>query len=97
MLQDRRKSRRHAAHGFVQIQNELGQRPQDCRLTDISDGGVRLYAENIEIADQFLLWLPGTSQTRRQCRVAWRLGHEVGAEFIDAPQPNFARKMAGGR
>jgi hypothetical protein len=40
--------------------------------------------------------LIGVDGGRRDCRVAWRLGHEVGAEFIDHPQSGFARKMAGG-
>jgi hypothetical protein len=34
---------------------------------------------------------------RRECRVAWRLGHEIGAEFTDRFTPGFARAVTGRR
>lgn len=94
MLQDKRRSQRYAVSGFVQIQDTIGSPPRECRLTDISDGGVRLYADRLNVADDFVLWLPG-GKPRRRCRVIWRLGPEIGAEFIDAPEQNFAHRVAG--
>jgi hypothetical protein len=29
----------------------------------------------------------------RECRVIWRLGCEVGAEFIDRSEAGYARKL----
>jgi hypothetical protein len=84
---------RHTMRGVAKIQTRAGALARDCLITDISDGGVRLYAEDGEIADRFTLWLTGG--VRRECRVAWRLGHEVGAEFTDNAQGGFARRLAG--
>jgi hypothetical protein len=54
---------------------------------------VRLHSE-VDVPDEFILVLPAG---RRDCRVVWRLGHEVGAEFIDAAVPGFARRVTDGR
>ncbi len=93
-VQERRKSTRYAANGIVQVQDATGGALHDCRLTDVSDGGVRLYAERVVVPDDFVLWLSGEATQRRRCRVAWRLGHEVGAEFIDDSRQDFGRRVA---
>jgi len=52
-------------------------------VTDISDAGARLYSE-IEMPPTFTLSVFGDGvQVRRECRVVWRLGGELGVEFID--------------
>lgn len=52
-------------------------------VTDISEAGARLYSE-IEMPPTFTLALSGEGvQVRRECRVVWRLGGELGVEFID--------------
>ena len=52
-------------------------------ITDISDGGARLYSET-EMPQKFTLSVSGEgAHTRRECRVVWRLGGEFGVEFID--------------
>ena len=56
---------------------------------------MRLHTEGMDVPDEFTLVLTGNGG-RRDCRVAWRLGHEMGAQFVDRPQSGFARKMAGG-
>lgn len=93
-VQDRRKTTRYAANGVVQVQDAIGGALYDCRLTDISNGGVRLYAERLFVPDDFVLWMTGEATQRRRCRVVWRLGHEVGAQFIDRSQADFARHVA---
>ena len=92
---NRRHSERHAMRGLAKIQLGTGSFPRDCWITDISDGGVRLHVE-FEVPDEFVLVLPGPNG-RRECRVAWRLGHELGAQFIDQFAPDFARQAAGRR
>ncbi len=94
MVSDRRRTVRYAANGIVHVQGLLGGPLRDCRLTDISDGGVRLYAEGLNVPDEFTLWLSADSTQRRRCRVVWRLGHEVGAAFSDQPQEDFGRQTA---
>ena len=91
--ENRRRSERLAMRGLAKIQTATGSLPRDCWISDISDGGVRLHAE-IDVPEEFILVLPAG---RRDCRVVWRLGHEIGAEFIDAVAPGFARQVAGGK
>jgi PilZ domain len=91
--QERRNSERHTVRGPAKIQFGTGALPRDCWISDVSDGGVRLHAEGVDVPDQFMLLLPAGG--RRECRVVWRLGHEVGAEFLDVSQPGFGRRTAG--
>jgi PilZ domain len=91
--EDRRRTERHAVRGLAKIQTGTGSLPRDCWITDMSDGGVRLHSERNDVPDEFILVLPGMHE-RRECRVAWRLGHEIGAQFIDGVTPGFARKIA---
>ena len=92
---ERRRSERHAMRGPAQLLFGTGSLPRDCWISDISDGGVRLHAEGVAVPDEFILLLAGRT-LRRECRVAWRLGHEVGAEFLDLTDSGFARRVAGG-
>ena len=70
----------HSLNRVAKIQS-AGSLPRDCLVTDISDGGARLYAEGIVVPDQFVLLLTGSQVVRRECRVVWRLGNEIGVEF----------------
>jgi PilZ domain-containing protein len=97
MLRDigeRRGTRRHALSRIGKIQYGTGTLPRDCLITDVSDGGVRLHAEGLEVPQQFTLWFSGGAAERRECNVVWRLGHEIGAEFIDTTREGFARRLA---
>ena len=94
--EDRRRSERHATRGLAKIQTGTGSLPRDCWVSDISDGGVRLHSERMDVPDEFTLVLPGVNG-RRECRVVWRLGNEIGAEFIDRIAPGFAQQVAGRR
>ena len=50
-------------------------------ITDVSDGGVKIIAEYPEIPSEFtVIFSAGRS---RACRLAWRIGHEFGAQFVD--------------
>jgi len=55
--------------------------PRDCTITDISAGGVKVIAEHVDIPSDFTIIF---SEGRpRQCRLAWRIGCEFGAQFTD--------------
>ena len=57
--------------------------PRDCMITDMSERGARLYSE-IEMPQTFTLAISGEgNHDRRECRVVWRLGGELGVEFTD--------------
>jgi hypothetical protein len=47
----------------------------------MSDGGVKVIAEYLDIPPEFTIIL--SASRPRQCRLAWRIGHEFGAQFVD--------------
>ena len=54
----------------------------ECTITDFSEGGARLFVPDIQLPDQFVLAITGDTLTREECRVAWRLGGEMGVQFV---------------
>jgi hypothetical protein len=55
--------------------------PRDCTITDISSGGVKVIADYVEIPPEFTIIF--SQGQPRQCRLAWRIGCELGAQFLD--------------
>jgi hypothetical protein len=84
-MQEKRKSKRQPISRYAKLHLPGGSLPRDCLVTDISDGGVRLHVEGVDVPDQFVVVLSfgDGKPTSRDCRVVWRLGHEVGAKFTD--------------
>jgi hypothetical protein len=82
VLNERRRIRRHIINRVAQYHSGLGALPRACLVTDISEGGARLYSDT-PMPDVFTLTLAGERAETRECRVAWRLGGEVGVEFTD--------------
>lgn len=102
MLKERRQSQRRVINRVAKFQSGIGSLPRDCMITDISERGARLYCE-IEMPETFTLSTSGNGeQLRRECRVVWRLGGEIGVEFIGRTQrlrpgaPSDDRLSAGG-
>ena len=91
--ENRRRSERLSVRGLAKILPGTGSLPRDCWISDVSDGGVRLHSE-MDVPDDFILILPGHQGGRRECKVVWRLGHEIGAEFADNLAAGFARRIA---
>ncbi len=81
LFADRRKSERRTYNGGAKLHYGVGTLPRDCTIIDISDGGARILAENLEVPAEFTVIFP--TGISRQCRLAWRIGCEFGAEFID--------------
>ena len=86
MTKDRRWSARQSTNNQAKFQASLDALPRDCLVTDISDGGVRLHVDGYDVPDEFLLMVAGAGGQQRACRVIWRLGCEVGAEFVESPR-----------
>jgi hypothetical protein len=81
MLVNRRRSERRMCRRVAKIQFGTGSLPRDCMITDVSDGGVKVIAEYLDVPSGFTIIL---SEGRlRQCRLAWRIGCELGAQFVD--------------
>jgi hypothetical protein len=81
MLQNRRKSERLLCTRAAKIQFGSNSLPRDCTITDVSDGGVKVIAEYLDIPSEFTIIF--SAGRPRQCRLAWRIGCELGAEFVD--------------
>jgi len=81
MLANRRRSERRLCNSLAKIQFGTGTLPRDCMVADISDGGVKVVADYVEIPSEFTITL--SAGRPRQCRLAWRIGCEFGAEFVD--------------
>ena len=84
MPQDRRKTQRQIVNRAAKIQSHDGAFAQGCLVTDMSDGGVRLFVEDVAVPDDFVLFFDDVGGTVRKCRLVWRLDSEIGAEFVDA-------------
>ncbi len=91
MREDRRKTPRQVISRIAKIVVSDEASPRDCLITDMSDGGVRLHVEGVEVPEQFSLIVQATPPVRRQCSVIWRLGYEVGAKFVVAPEAHPLR------
>ena len=81
MLANRRSSERRQCRRGAKIQFGTGSLPRDCLITDVSAGGVKIIAEHLEIPSEFTIIL--SDGRPRQCRLAWRIGCEFGAQFVD--------------
>jgi hypothetical protein len=81
MLVNRRRSERRECKRVAKIQFGTGSLPRDCMITDLSNGGAKIIAEYLDIPAQFTIIF--STGNPRQCRLAWRIGCELGAEFID--------------
>jgi hypothetical protein len=86
MLGERRKHPRFAINRIAKFQADLGSLPRDCMITDLSQIGARLYVDGVEVPDKFHLMVSGDRGYRRECRVVWRLGGEIGVTFVSAPE-----------
>lgn len=69
---------------MAEFQAGLGSLPRTCMVTDMSDTGARLFTEIVDIPKQFTLAVTGDGgRVQHECRVIWRLGGELGVEFVD--------------
>jgi len=82
LLKERRKTPRRAINRVAQYYTGAGALPRSCYITDMSDTGARLYCE-AGMPDSFILSVfDDGGEMRRDCRVVWRLGGELGIEFV---------------
>lgn len=80
--EDRRAPReRLGTKAWIRFDDGFSVRP--CVLADYSGKGVRLLVQEPHtVAAQFSLLLKRDANPGRRCRVKWRRGAEIGAEFI---------------
>ena len=81
MLANRRKSERRECRRVAKIQFGTGSLPRDCMITDMSAGGLEVVADYPDIPPEFTIIL--STGNPRQCKLAWRIGCEFGAQFVE--------------
>ena len=82
MPAERRQHPRHTINRIAKFQADAYSLPRDCMITDMSKQGARLFADGVEVPDQFDLLISGDKGVRRGCQVVWRLGGEIGVAFV---------------
>jgi hypothetical protein len=85
MLGDRRRHPRQRISRIAKFQPEPYALPRYVLITDISPAGARLFANAFDVPDRFHLAITGEGGGRRECKVVWRLGGEIGVAFLDKP------------
>jgi len=90
----RRRSARRRHCRAAKIQLGGGTVARDCLVINISDAGVRLNVDGLDVPDEFVLLLSNDGVIQEStCKVVWRFGHEVGAKFVSAVRrPGFAEQ-----
>jgi methyl-accepting chemotaxis protein len=91
MRQDKRKARRRIIHHTASILLESDQ-VLTCSILDVSESGARLESEQPDaLPDRFGILLSNNGQPRRDCRVIWRDGRQIGVTFENRqPAERFA-------
>jgi len=84
VAKERRGTQRRLINRVAQYHCGAGTLLRSCMVTNISETGARLYSET-EMPDSFTLTMSGDDgDIRRDCRVVWRLGGELGVEFVES-------------
>jgi hypothetical protein len=84
---ERRAIPRCPVERLAKIKLGVGTPSLHCRVSDISEGGVRINAtfNGFEVPNEFVLLLSGDGPAREGTyRVIWRRGPEVGAKLVRA-------------
>jgi PilZ domain len=79
----RRREVRQRCYRPAKIRLAAGARACDCLIIDMSDGGVRLNVEGLNVPDEFVLLISSKGKVEeRAYKVVWRFGNELGAQFV---------------
>ena len=85
MRKELRKTPRAAVGSKAWIRFDDGFSVRACRLVDLSGTGIRIVVDAPrDVADRFSLLLSRDAAPGRRCRIKWRKGSEIGAEFVGA-------------
>jgi PilZ domain len=83
MRKDSRTAPREDTGTKAWIRFDDGFSVRACRLIELSSSGIRIVVEAPhDVADRFSLLLARDAAPGRRCRVKWRHGSEIGAEFV---------------
>jgi hypothetical protein len=83
MRKELRGAARERKGTTVWIRFDDGFSVRACRLIDLSGTGARIMVDAPhDVAARFSLLLTRDAAPGRRCRIKWRRGSEIGAEFI---------------
>jgi hypothetical protein len=83
MRKELRKALRSPVGSKVWIRFDDGFSVRECRLVDMSSSGIRIQVvAPYDVAMQFSLLMTRDASPGRRCRIKWRRGREIGAEFV---------------
>jgi|SoiMethySBSTD1v2_1073268.scaffolds.fasta_scaffold614670_2 hypothetical protein len=82
MFGERRLHQRVTINRVARIHADRVGLTYECTITDLSEGGARLFVADVEIPEQFFLHISGDKPMREECKVVWRLGGEMGVRFV---------------
>lgn len=85
MRKDPRTTPRQEMGSKAWIRFDDGFSVRACRVLDLSNTGARIMVDAPhDVADHFSLLLSRHAAPGRRCRIKWRNGSEIGAEFVGA-------------
>lgn len=90
---ERRRTRREAVSRLVTIEPSPNVPGHEGLVTNLSKGGARLFVQDLALPDTFAIVFTDTHE-RRECRTIWRIGPEMGVEFLATPPKPRVRKLA---
>jgi len=80
---NQRKHRRQPLHYQAWIVLGRDQPHHKCMLSDVSKTGAKIKVEgDLEPPPEFVLLLAEGGSSRRNCRIVWRDGADLGIEFL---------------
>jgi PilZ domain len=83
----RRREARQRCYRPAKIRLAAGARACDCLIIDMSDGGVRLNVEGLNVPDEFVLLISNNGRLQESTyKAVWRFGNELGAQFVSGAQ-----------
>ena len=90
----RRREARQRYYHQAKIKLAAGARACDCTVVDMSDGGVRLNVEGLNVPDEFVLLISNKGKVEESAyKVVWRFGNELGATLVSGvSRPGIAER-----
>ena len=90
----RRREARQRYYRPGKIRLAAGARSCDCTVVDISDRGVRLNVEGLDVPDEFVLLISNKGKIEESAyKVVWRFGNELGAKLVsDVDRPRLVER-----
>jgi hypothetical protein len=83
-IDEKRRSPRQRLGRLATIKLGAGLPPRYVLVTNVSEDGVRLFLNGVEVIDEFVLLFHGNGGPARDgtYKLAWRKDNDVGAKFV---------------